>query len=198
MSRFVPEHKILVALIFAGVFLAAVIDFFYNLKKHGAVRRKEIFKKNYGEGELLYGGEGSGLLSCRIGDVYLIGKPDLVMRDTGTGGVSVVDLKSGRAPEKMSPPHMMQLAAYFLLVEKNFPFTAEKGIIRYLDDGNKELCVSNSPELKNMLEERVREIAAAKEAMASGAAPMLTRNHCDGHRCLRCEYKDRCPDAIKI
>ncbi len=196
MNPFISEHKIGFVLVIAGIVSVILLDFFRSLKKHGAARKKEIFRKSYGAGELIYGGEGGGLLSCRVGDVYLIGKPDLVMRDTATGRVFVVDLKSGRAPESMSPSHKLQLAAYFMLVEKNFPFMAEKGIIRYLDDGNKELSVANSPELKSMLAARVNGIAAAKEAVSAGAIPALTRNHCDAKKCRNCEFKSKCPDPV--
>jgi len=197
MMEFIAGHKLVFAALIAVISAIIVFDFLYNLRKHRVSRSRELFKKSYGDGDLVYGGESSGMLSCRLGEVYLIGKPDIVLQNSQTKKAFVVDLKSGKAPEKMKPSHELQLAAYFIMVEKNFPVQVEKGIIRYLDDGNKELSVANTPDLRNILELRVRDIAAAKKLINEGVTPPLSRNHNDPKKCRNCEFRTGCPDAIK-
>ena len=136
------------------------------------------------------------MLSYSIDDIYLIGKPDLVMQDKKTKEVFVVDLKSGKAPQTMSSSHVFQLAAYFLMVEKNFSTPVKRGIIRYLDDDNKEHSIENSDNLKNELFEQVRAIADAKKKISKNEVPQLVRNHNVRHRCEVCEFRLECPQVL--
>lgn len=196
MMEFLVAHKLIFASLAAAVAALIIFDFLYSLRKHGIRRGKELFKKSYGDGDFIYGAESGGLLSCHMGDSYLIGKPDIVLQDRRTKKAFVVDLKSGKAPEKMSSSHELQLAAYFVMVEENFPLQVEKGIIRYLDDGGKELSIANSPDLKMKLERRVADISAAKKLIEEGVEPELARNHCDPRRCRNCNFKKECPDSL--
>jgi CRISPR-associated exonuclease Cas4 len=51
-------------------------------------------------------------------DVQLVGKPDYLIEQKD-GMIVPVELKSGRAPEEPHDGHVLQLAAYCLLVEEN-------------------------------------------------------------------------------
>ncbi len=69
----------------------------------------------------------------------LTGKPDYLVR-TGTApalrgpaGVIPVEVKSGAAPQQPYSAHVLQLAAYCLLVEEQESRTVPYGIIKYAD-----------------------------------------------------------------
>jgi CRISPR/Cas system-associated exonuclease Cas4 (RecB family) len=175
-----------------AVFVLVAAQFFRGITRHSKDKAETFYKKNYGEGDLVFAGETGRLLACRVGDVYLTGKPDLVLRDKNSGRAVIIDLKSGRAPAEMKPWHSLQLAAYFMLVESNLGMKADRGIIRYLDDGNKELTVDNTEGLAVKLKNRISDIAAHK----ADASSVPARNHCDPKRCLRCEFKTECRSAL--
>ena len=61
----------------------------------------------------------------------LAGKPDLILR---RGDQMIpVELKSTPGPERPYPSHVLQLAAYCLLIEENYGIRPEYGILRYRD-----------------------------------------------------------------
>lgn len=196
MREFFIEYRLFILTIAAVFFVMTVLDIIYKTVRYKIKQKKEFYKKNYGDGDIIYAGLDSGLLSYYIGDICLIGKPDLVMKDRKTKEVSVIDLKSGKAPAEMSSYHTFQLAAYFLMVEKNFSVPVKKGIIRYLDDGNKEHAIENTDELKEKLLHRVHAIAAAKSEIEKGNNPQLVRNHNVQHRCDVCEFRSECSQAL--
>ena len=197
MREFFFEYKLVILTVSAILFALIFIDVVFRSAKHKIKKKKDFYKKNYGDGTIIYAGSDGGLLSYQIDDtVSLTGKPDLVMQDKKTKEVFVVDMKSGASPEEMSKYHALQLAAYFLMVEKNFSTPVKKGVIRYLDDGNKEHSVENTEELKNELFERVNQIASAKKLLEKGALPQLVRNHNVPHRCKVCEFASECQQVL--
>lgn len=197
MREFFLEYKLVILTVSVILFVLIFVDIIFKSAKHKIKKKKEFYKKNYGDGTVIYAGTEAGLLSYPVDDaVCLIGKPDLVMQDKKTKEVFVVDLKSGTVPLEMSKYHSIQLAAYFLMVEKSFFSPVKRGIIRYLDDDNKEHSVENSAQLKNELLKRVREIADAKKKIMRDEVPQLVRNHNVQHRCKACEYKSECPQVL--
>ena len=197
MREFFFEYKLVVLTVSAILFALIFIDVVFRSAKHKIKKNKEFYAKNYGDGTIIYAGSDGGLLSYQIDDtVVLIGKPDLVMQDKKTKEVFVVDLKSGKSPAEMSKYHSLQLAAYFLMVEKSFSSPVKRGIIRYLDDDNKEHSVENSDELKNELFERVRAIADVKKKIYKSEVSQLIRNHNVHHRCAVCEFALECQQAL--
>ena len=196
MREFFLEYKLVILTVSAILFALIFIDVVFRSAKHKIKKKKDFYKKNYGNGTVIYAGSEGGLLSYQMEDAYLIGKPDLVKQNKKTKEVFVVDLKSGKAPTEMSRHHSFQLAAYFFIVEKNFSTSVKRGIIRYLDDENKEHSVENSDELKNELLERVREIADAKKKIEKREVPQLLRNHNVQHKCDVCEFRSECPQVL--
>lgn len=197
MREFFLEYKLVILTVSVILLALIFIDVIFRSAKHRIKKKKELYAKNYGDGTVIYAGSDGGLLSYQINDtVNLIGKPDLVMQDKKTKEVFVVDLKSGNAPEEMSKYHSLQLAAYFLMIEKNFSYPVKRGIIRYIDDGNKEHSVENFDGLKNELFERVKKIADAKKLLEKGDVPHLVRNHNVYHRCRVCEFRSECVQVL--
>lgn len=197
MREFFVEYRLFILTVAVVFFAMTILDIFYKTVKYRIKQKKEFYKKNYGDGDIVYAGLDSGLLSYYIDDICLTGKPDLVMKNRKTKEVFVVDLKSGHAPAEMSSYHTLQLAAYFLMVEKNFSVPVKRGIIRYLDAGNKEHSIENTAELKEKLLQRVHAIASAKSEIEKGNNPQLVRNHSVRHRCAACEFRRECSQAIE-
>jgi hypothetical protein len=61
----------------------------------------------------------------------LTGKPDYLVAEGSR--LVPVEVKSGRAPEQPYPSHVLQLAAYCLLVEDCYDRRPSRGIIQYTD-----------------------------------------------------------------
>lgn len=198
MKEFFIEYKLVILAVAAFFFVVIFLDVIFRTARHKNKKKREFYKKNYGNGTVIYAGSEGGLLSFQIDDnIILVGKPDLVMRDDKTKEIFVVDLKSGKAPHAMGKYHALQLAAYFLMIESRFGTQpVKKGIIRYLDDGGREHSVGNSEELKTELLERVRAIAEAKKQIEKGGVPDLVRNHAAPHRCEVCEFQSECGQAL--
>ena len=116
----------------------------------------------------------------------LAGKPDYVVREGRA--IIPVEVKSSRAPA--SGPregHVLQLAAYCLLVEETERARPAYGIVRYADQ---TFRVENTPALR-------QELLSALDAMRGDLARGDSRrNHADPGRCRRCGYRDACDERL--
>ena len=115
----------------------------------------------------------------------LTGKPDYLV----AGGTEVipVEVKSGRAPDQPYASHVLQLAAYCLLVKECYGRQPPYGIVRY--DG-RTFEVDYTPELE---EELLAMLEDMRADLAKGDAP---RNHDDARRCRACGYRERCNESL--
>lgn len=115
----------------------------------------------------------------------LTGRPDYVVAD----GLNLipVEVKSGRAPRQPYESHVLQLAAYCLLLGEAAGRRPPYGIIRY-DDRAFEVPYTREleEELLDVLEEMRRDLAAG------GAS----RSHDDPRRCAACGYRADCDQAL--
>ena len=115
----------------------------------------------------------------------LTGKPDYLVADGAD--IIPVEVKSGRAPAQPYESHVLQLAAYCLLVEECYGRQPPYGIVKY-DDRTFE--VDYTPEL----EEELLAILEDMEAdLAEGDAP---RSHDDAHRCRACGHREQCDESL--
>lgn len=62
-------------------------------------------------------------------NIGIMGKPDYLIRGNGT--IVPVEVKTGKTPERPYKNHLMQLIAYCILVEANYPVRPTGGFIRY-------------------------------------------------------------------
>ena len=115
----------------------------------------------------------------------LAGRPDYLVRD-GSDLVPV-ELKSGRAPVQPYPAHVLQLAAYCLLVEECYGQSAPYGIIKYAD---RAFEVDYTPELEDELLATLDDMRAD---LAAGDAP---RSHDDPYRCGACGHREQCEERL--
>jgi CRISPR-associated exonuclease Cas4 len=120
--------------------------------------------------------------------LLMAGKPDYLMKDRN-GDLIPVEVKSSNAPRAGRPyeSNLMQLAAYFLLLEDVLERPTPYGLIRYR---NRTLRVANSDELRARLMEV---IAQMRGLMARGGA---RRTHNRAQRCSRCSVAHACNERL--
>lgn len=110
----------------------------------------------------------------------LVGRPDFVFREHGR--LIPVEVKSSQAPERPYRSHILQLAAYCLLIEEAEGAPPPYGVIAYRGG---HFRVEYSPALKRELLQVMEEM---RETARSGAPPEGVFDQ----RCARCGYNKLC------
>ena len=118
----------------------------------------------------------------RIDDLRLIGKPDYLVRQRD-GQLIPVEVKSGRAPAAPHEGHVLQLAAYCLLVAENFGTRPDHGIIQYEDDA---FAIEYTAEMEETLLDLLADMRA--DLFAND----MERSHESPARCRRCAVREAC------
>jgi len=119
-------------------------------------------------------------------ELLLTGKPDYLVADGAD--VIPVEVKSSRAPIQPYLSHILQLAAYCLLVEECYRRRPPYGIIKYAD---RTFEVDYTPELENEL---LATLDDMRDDLADGNAP---RSHDEPHRCQACGHRQHCDQTIR-
>jgi CRISPR-associated exonuclease Cas4 len=119
----------------------------------------------------------------------LTGRPDYLV---GRGReVIPVEVKSRRAPAGGPyTAHILQLAAYCLLVEEAYQRPPPYGLILYADDAGDVYKIDYTPALK---EELLAYLDEMRLALAEGDAP---RDHDQVARCRACGYRGACDQSL--
>ncbi len=115
----------------------------------------------------------------------LTGRPDYLV--SGRSGVVPVEVKSGRAPGQPYSGHVLQLAAYFLLLEDVEGRQPPYGILKY-DDQAFEVDYTSTL--------RSRLLEALDDMRRDMRAGEVDRNHEDVARCRGCGYRESCGQAL--
>lgn len=115
----------------------------------------------------------------------LTGRPDYLVR-VGNTWVPV-EVKSGQAPPEPYEGHVLQLAAYCLLVEEEFGVRPSYGLLRY-DDATLQI-----PYDKPLRRRLLDTLEAMRQARARGSAD---RNHEMLQKCLRCGQREHCDQRL--
>ena len=116
----------------------------------------------------------------------LVGKPDYLIQDK-TGILIPVELKSTWAPPEPYHNHVMQLAAYCLLVERTTGKRPPYGILKYR---NRIFGLDFTAQMEADLLELVKLIGKQKQL------EQVERTHEDAHRCERCGYRHICSQRL--
>jgi CRISPR-associated exonuclease Cas4 len=125
---------------------------------------------------------GEALFSRRL---LLTGRPDYLV-DSGQAVVPV-EVKSCRAPMQPYGSHVLQLAAYCLMVEERYGRRPPHGIIKYSDQ-------SFQVEFDSRLEEALlRTMQRMRADLVGGHA---RRRHHDPRRCAACGFRAACGEAL--
>ncbi|MFQ6100849.1 MAG: Dna2/Cas4 domain-containing protein [Anaerolineae bacterium] len=118
-------------------------------------------------------------------DLLLTGKPDYLVADGAD--IIPVEVKSSRAPTRPHPSHLLQLAAYCLLVEECYRRRPPYGIVKYAD---RAFEVDYTPELEGEL---LATLDCMRDDLAEGDAP---RSHDEPQRCRGCGYYRHCDQRL--
>lgn len=116
---------------------------------------------------------------------HLTGRPDYLVVEGAD--VVPIEVKSGPAPAQPYPSHVLQLAAYCLLVEAHYERRPSYGIIKYADAAFE---VDYTPQLEREL---VATLDDMRADLAAGEAP---RDHDDPRRCAACGQNARCAERL--
>jgi CRISPR-associated exonuclease Cas4 len=120
-------------------------------------------------------------------DMRLTGKPDYLVRQGRQ--VIPVEVKSGRAPQVPYDSHISQLAAYCLLVEREYGIRPTHGILHYSD---RTFAIDFTAAVEVSIRETIREMQGRT------SQSRVARSHQDGKRCLHCGYRSICDQALRI
>jgi len=119
-------------------------------------------------------------------ELLLTGKPDYLVADGAD--LIPVEVKSNRAPNQPYQSHLLQLAAYCLLVEECYGRKPPYGIIKYAD---RAFEVDYAPGLE---QELLATLDHMRADLADGGA---SRNHDEPHRCRACGHRSRCDQRLE-
>lgn len=115
----------------------------------------------------------------------LSGKPDYLVERWSY--VIPVEVKSAHAPAEPYRSHVLQLAAYCLLVEETYDRRPPYGLLHYAD---RTFAVPYTRELEAALEDT---LAWMREDLEDG---MADRSHSDPGRCRGCNYAIYCDQCL--
>lgn len=116
---------------------------------------------------------------------HVAGRPDYLVRQGKE--VIPVEVKSGRTPEDPYDSHIFQLAAYCLLVEREYGVRPSYGIIHYK---KRTFAVSYTKELESALIDLLTEIRQCERQRN------VSRSHGQSARCRGCGYAYTCEQAL--
>jgi len=176
----------MIGIIIASLLFLALLLFLVSRRTSKSVER---VRRDYGipEGEVTYSDldrPARPLFSER----YLIaGKPDYIVRNE-RGELIPVEVKSGNA-EEPHRGHILQLAAYCLLIEEVYGSRVPYGILVYSD--GRQHRIEYTEELKRELLSTVSEM---RRVLMSGE---IERNHESEKRCLSCSFSGVCEMALR-
>lgn len=115
----------------------------------------------------------------------LTGKPDYLV-DTGAALVPV-EVKSTHAPAAPYDSHILQLAAYCLLVESHYGQRPPYGILRY---ANRTFAIDYTDELEAELLEVLDHMRLLERKRE------IDRSHSQPARCASCGYRAICEQRL--
>lgn len=116
----------------------------------------------------------------------LSGRPDYIIEIDGEP--IPVDLKSGRMPKGPLFSHILQVAAYCLLLSEERGKRVSRGILKY---GDVEHEIEFTPELEQLLLEKLGEM---RRLAQSGD---VHRNHSRPGKCRSCSRRELCPEKLE-
>jgi CRISPR-associated exonuclease Cas4 len=115
----------------------------------------------------------------------LTGKPDYLVKKGRA--VVPVEVKSGRTPEAPYDAHIYQLAAYCLLVEREYGVRPPYGIIHY---PTHTFAVDYTAGLESALLDVLGEIRVLERRED------IERSHDENARCKGCGYQSECNQRL--
>jgi CRISPR-associated exonuclease Cas4 len=119
-------------------------------------------------------------------ELQLVGHPDYLVRHRD-GSLTPVEVKSNVAPAQPYTSHVMQLAAYCLLVTEVYGVRPSQGILQYRD---KAFAIDYTPEME---EELLNLLSDMRQDLYE---PDVDRDHDDARRCAGCGLRAHCSQRL--
>jgi CRISPR-associated exonuclease Cas4 len=170
----------------ALLWLIGASFFLYKSLRNLEEAKRFRASKKIGESPIAYvdnPDEGSELL---VSEKYgLSGRPDFVLEDDGS--LIPVEVKTGRKPRGPLFSHILQVAAYCLLVEEAYGKRPPYGLLRYGDTVHE---IDYSDDLRNLLISKLEEM---RKVAKRGEAH---RNHNRPGKCANCSRRSVCPERL--
>lgn len=122
----------------------------------------------------------------------LTGRPDYLVATAG--GLIPIEVKSSATPAQPYLSHVLQLAAYCLLVEDSQGQAPPYGLIKYTDA---VFQVNYTPALRQELLAMLNAIRRWRAASSGAGAPDgPPRSHAEPQRCAGCGYRPWCNQSM--
>ncbi|WP_019177545.1 CRISPR-associated protein Cas4 [Methanomassiliicoccus luminyensis] len=170
-----------VALILLMCACVALYLSYYSEEDAKRIRRNMDVK-----GRVAYIGEGDDISrALRSKEHGLTGRPDYVLEMEGE--LVPVEVKTGRVPRGPLFSHILQVAAYCLILEEQGD-KVSRGILRY---GEVEHEIEYDEALRSLLLAKLEEM---RRAIGTGE---VHRNHERPGKCRSCSRRVRCPERLE-
>ena len=170
----------------AMLLLFVALSFFY-LSRMAKSRVRSLRQKNgILQGEVIYSDLDHPASVLYSRSLALSGKPDYIVRDS-EGRVIPVEIKSGRAIQPHRG-HMLQLAAYCLLVEEKYNVAVPYGILVYADKLQHK--IEFDKHLRADLMRTIEEMRSAPESRPP------ERGHSQRQKCRCCSFSQSCHSRL--
>jgi len=140
-------------------------------------------------GEIIYSDHGTWFPQEEplYSDRYnLVGRPDYLVQEQN-GAIIPVEVKSSASPPELHEGHILQLAAYCLLVEELYGVRPTYGILQYRDN-------AFSIQYTDSLEEDLLDLL--EEMQDNMYLDELDRDHDDWRRCSQCGVREYCQQQL--
>lgn len=158
-------------------FIMLIVTGSSTSRKYSVPAGTEIYQDMHSSGKVLR--------SHRFG---ITGKPDKVIRKRNK--IIVYEYKSSSA-ERPRRGHLLQMGAYFLILEEMFPqYMVDYGILKYRDHTYR---IENTQKLRD-------DVVNAAHLMRNIASVdgYPARNHSNPGRCFKCPFKSGCSQSLII
>jgi len=139
-------------------------------------------------GQIIYADDerwGKTLKPLYDSSLGLTGKPDYLIKKKDA--FIPVEVKSTWAPSHPYDSHILQLAAYCLLMESSLNKRPPYGLLRYK---NRTFKIAYTEDLKEQVIDLVQEIRSFKNI------PAVDRSHNQANRCAKCGYRNICTQRL--
>jgi CRISPR-associated exonuclease Cas4 len=176
----------------AAVLVAALLVLLFNeyrarLRTPRPARKASKVAQSLPEGKIVYqdaDGTGEPLLAIRY---PLSGKPDYVVLSPESVPIPV-ELKLSIESEEAQSHHVMQLAAYFVILEDLYAQPPSYGLLRY---ANKDFTILYTDALKRKVVRRLAEMERCNEHRPPALAQQLPS------KCHVCPFQPVCPVGLR-
>ncbi|HUN22610.1 MAG TPA: CRISPR-associated protein Cas4 [Anaerolineales bacterium] len=113
----------------------------------------------------------------------IAGKPDMLVKEEAQ--MIPVEQKSGRTPKQPYPGHVLQVAAYCLLIQENYHIRPTHGLIKYPEQ---TFRINFTPEIEQTLLDTLQTMHNCTEVPA--------RSHQMRARCQHCGQREVCNQSL--